>query len=173
MRLVWLHITNCWWQSSKKDVATLSHRLQRILWCIHQCRILYKPGLQLFIADWLCRHSHNENWVEEIPGMKCEHACHRNMYRHPGIHDGRGNLACNPKRWPNICIIDLCDIQMAINRSWGHIRSTTMLVLQKWSGGHLWDCRLIDFLNNRIKFLDCRQAFASFKHGFFQVWGKC
>ena len=29
------------------------------------------------------------------------------------------------------------------------------------------------FLNNRIKFWDCRQAFASFKHGFFQVWGKC
>ena len=25
------------------------------------------------------------------------------------------------------------------------------------------------FLNNRIKFWDCRQAFASFKHGFFQV----
>ena len=34
----------------------------------------------------------------------------------------------------------------------------------------LFKCRLIDFLNNRIEFLIVdRQAFASFKHGFFQV----
>ena len=39
----------------KKDVATLSERPQQILLRIHQymVRILYKPGRDLFIADWL------------------------------------------------------------------------------------------------------------------------
>ena len=42
----------------KKDIASLSHRLQRMLLWIHQynIEILYKP--QLFIADWLSRHNH-------------------------------------------------------------------------------------------------------------------
>ena len=52
----------------KKDVAILSKRLQMILLQIHQYfkRIPYKPGLQLFIADWLSRHNHNKGKDEEI-----------------------------------------------------------------------------------------------------------
>ena len=43
----------------KKEVMCLSHRLKNILSCIHQhsIRILYTPGPQLFIADWLSRHN--------------------------------------------------------------------------------------------------------------------
>ena len=47
----------------KKDVATLSQRLQQILLRIlqHRDRIIYKPGRDLFIADWLSRQNHKEN----------------------------------------------------------------------------------------------------------------
>ena len=39
---------------------------------IHQygVRIIYKPGLELFIADWLSRQNHKENKNAEIPGMQ-------------------------------------------------------------------------------------------------------
>ena len=55
----------------KKDVATLSQRLQSMLLRIHQyrVRIIYKPVLDLFMADWLSRHKHSENKDEEITGM--------------------------------------------------------------------------------------------------------
>ena len=55
----------------KKDVATLSQRLQCILLKIHQYRerIIYKPGPDLFVADWLSKHYHKENKDEEILGM--------------------------------------------------------------------------------------------------------
>ena len=54
-----------------KDVASLSHRLQRILLQIHQynIRILYKPETQLFIADWLSRHIHKTISDKENLGM--------------------------------------------------------------------------------------------------------
>ena len=56
----------------KKDATTLSHRPQRILLCIHQynVRILYNPGSQLFIADWISKDSHSENKDEKILGMR-------------------------------------------------------------------------------------------------------
>ena len=55
----------------KKDVATLSHRIQCILLRIHQyqVRIIHKPGPELFITDWLSRHNHTENKDEETHGM--------------------------------------------------------------------------------------------------------
>ena len=39
---------------------------------MHQYRVrtIYKPGLDLFIADWLSRHNHKENKDAEIPGMQ-------------------------------------------------------------------------------------------------------
>ena len=44
----------------KKDVATLSQRIQCILLKVHQYRvqIIYKPGPDIFIADWLSRYNH-------------------------------------------------------------------------------------------------------------------
>ena len=55
----------------KEDIATLLHRLQRILLCIIQynVRIMYKPGPQVFITDWLSGHNYSENWDEAILGM--------------------------------------------------------------------------------------------------------
>ena len=42
----------------KEDMSTLLQRLQQILHRIHQYRfkIIYKPGPNLFIADWLSKH---------------------------------------------------------------------------------------------------------------------
>ena len=63
----------------KKDVAaTLLQHIQCILLKIHQYRvqIIYKPGPEIFIADWLSRHNHVEGkdkpikdidvWVDTI-----------------------------------------------------------------------------------------------------------
>ena len=33
-------------------------------------RIIYKPGPDLFMADWLSRHNHSENKDKEITGMQ-------------------------------------------------------------------------------------------------------
>ena len=55
----------------KKVVASLSHRLQRILLWIHwyNIRMLYKPEPQLFIADWLSRNNNATNNNEKISAM--------------------------------------------------------------------------------------------------------
>ena len=56
---------------SKRNIATFSHRLQQILLRIHQyrVRIIHKPGLDLFIEDWLSRQDHKENEDAKIPGI--------------------------------------------------------------------------------------------------------
>ena len=56
----------------KKDATTLSQRLQQILLRIHQyrVRIIYKPGQDLLVIDWLYRQNHNENKDEDIKGMR-------------------------------------------------------------------------------------------------------
>ena len=55
----------------KKDVATLSQCIQCILLKIHQygVQIIYKPGPEIFIADWLSRHNHTEEKDKPIKGM--------------------------------------------------------------------------------------------------------
>ena len=55
----------------KKDVAMLSHRMQLIPLRIQQYRgrIMYKPGPDLPIADWLSRQNHKKNKDEEIPRL--------------------------------------------------------------------------------------------------------
>ena len=55
----------------KKDVAMLSQCIQCILLKIHQYRvqILYKPGPEIFIADWLLWHNHQEGKDEPIQDM--------------------------------------------------------------------------------------------------------
>ena len=56
----------------KKDVATLLQRIQHILLKIHQYRIhiIYKPGPDIFIADWLLRHNHADGKDQLIKGME-------------------------------------------------------------------------------------------------------
>ena len=55
----------------KKDIVTLSQRIQQILLRIHQyrLRILYKSGPEIFIADWLSQHNHKKNKDEAIKRM--------------------------------------------------------------------------------------------------------
>ena len=49
----------------------LSQGIQCILLRIYQyrIRILYKPGPDVFIVDWLLRHNHTGNKDTVIPGM--------------------------------------------------------------------------------------------------------
>ena len=56
----------------KKDVATLSQRIQHVLLKIHQygVQVIYKPGPDIFIADWLSRHNHAEGKDQLIKGME-------------------------------------------------------------------------------------------------------
>ena len=55
----------------KKDVATLLQQIKHILLKIHQYRvqILYKPGPEIFIADWLSRNNHVEGKNKPIKDM--------------------------------------------------------------------------------------------------------
>ena len=55
----------------KKDVAILSHRIQHTLLKIHQnkVQIIYKPGHDIFIADWLSRYNHIEGKDKPIKDM--------------------------------------------------------------------------------------------------------
>ena len=58
----------------KKDVARLSQWIQHILLKIHQYRvqIVYKPGPDIFIADWLSKHNHTEGKDQPIKGMEIQ-----------------------------------------------------------------------------------------------------
>ena len=53
-------------------MSTLSQQLKCILLQIHQYKIyiIYKPGPELYIADWLSGPNCAENTDEEIAGMK-------------------------------------------------------------------------------------------------------
>ena len=55
----------------KKDVAMLLQHIQHILLKIHQYRvqIIYKPGPDIFIADWLSRYNHVEGEDKPIEDM--------------------------------------------------------------------------------------------------------
>ena len=71
----------------KKDVATLSQQIQCIMLKIHQycIQIIYKPGAQIFIADWLSRQNHKEGkdkpiqdmdiWIDAIQATTDLHKC--------------------------------------------------------------------------------------------------
>ena len=63
--------TNHSYQCLKKDIATLSQHIQCILLKIHQYRvqIIYKPGPEIFIADWLSWHNHIEGKDKPIKDM--------------------------------------------------------------------------------------------------------
>ena len=56
----------------KKDVATLSQRIQYILLKIHQYRvqIIYTPGPDIFVAYWLSRHNQVEGKDKPIKDME-------------------------------------------------------------------------------------------------------
>ena len=51
-----------------KDITTISQWLQHTMLYIHQYNmcIVYKPGPDLYTADWLSHHNHNEKKDQEI-----------------------------------------------------------------------------------------------------------
>ena len=51
-----------------KDVVMLSQKLQYIMPHVHQYRmhIMYKPGPDFYIADWVSWSNHTENKDQEI-----------------------------------------------------------------------------------------------------------
>ena len=55
----------------KKDVAMLPQHIQHKLLKIHQYRvhIIYKPGPEIFIADWLSQHNNEEGKDKPIKDM--------------------------------------------------------------------------------------------------------
>ena len=55
----------------KKDIATLLQHIQCIMLKIHQYRvqILYKPGPEILIADWLLSNNHIEGKEKPIKDM--------------------------------------------------------------------------------------------------------
>ena len=55
----------------KKDMATLSQCIQCIMLKIHQygVQILYKPGPEIFIEDWLLRDNHVESKDKPVKDM--------------------------------------------------------------------------------------------------------
>ena len=59
----------------KKDMATLLQCIQCILLKIHQYRvqILYKPGLSVFIADWVLQHNHKEGKDKPIRDIRIDY----------------------------------------------------------------------------------------------------
>ena len=50
-----------------KDTATLSQLLQCIM--LYSMHILYKPGVDLYIVDWLSCHGYTENRDKAIAGI--------------------------------------------------------------------------------------------------------
>ena len=57
---------------SNRDVAILLQWLQCIMLWIHQCRmcIIYRPGPDLYIMDWISCNNYAENRDQEIAGMR-------------------------------------------------------------------------------------------------------
>ena len=87
-----LVITDHKWLVSifKKDVATLSQRIEDILLKIHQYRVqvIYKPGPDIFIADWLSRHNHAEGRpTDKRHGTLGRHHTNYNSYARMSIND--------------------------------------------------------------------------------------
>ena len=74
----------------KKDVATLSQRLQQILLSINQCRdrILYKPRPDLFTTDWLSWQNHKEIMMKKLRACKW-HQCHMVNYKCAKVYDSQ------------------------------------------------------------------------------------
>ena len=92
---------------------------------LNNTRILYKPGLQLFIVDWLSIHNHEMDRDKEIPGM-CITTKAIVMHGYTRLYDGRRK---------KITILDDEHIGMLselILYGWEHIGMLSELILYGW-----------------------------------------
>ena len=124
----------------KKDVASLSQRLQRLLLHIHQynMRLPYKHRPQLFIADWLPRHKHETNRDEEILELNITINV-RVMHGDTLVHYRR-NWVSNYRWWEPKHAIRICIAWLAINESWSTEGNTAILFIPRWNCGNSWNC---------------------------------
>ena len=72
----------------KKDITSLSYRLQRILLRMYQYNmgILYNPVLQPLIIDYLSRQNYKTE--TKSPSHMHYHQCNRAMHGHTYLHKG-------------------------------------------------------------------------------------
>ena len=119
----------------KKDVATLSQCIQCILHH-YRVQILYKPGSEMFIADWLSWHNHEERKDEPIRDMNMRVDTIQSTtdipeyipISHP--HNGTGWTSLTSKKHYNY--------RLAKDKRWAPYQQKTMLVLQKWPCSNRW-----------------------------------
>ena len=110
-----------------KDVATLSQWLQCIMLCIHQYSvyILYRPGPELYIADWLSNKNHAENRDQKIMGM------HVNMN---ALSTAAGIPICTSMQDIKAATsqdVDLQKLSVYIIRGWPHTNDEVQHCIQK------------------------------------------
>ena len=98
----------------KKDVATLSQSIQHILLKIHQYRVqmVYKPGPEIFIADWLLRHNHTVGKDKPTKGMDIQ-VCHTGSNRDARMHISGRNTAGIFNQQPPAAVKRYCNYRMA------------------------------------------------------------
>ena len=56
---------------------------------------MYKPGPDLYMADWLSRNYHVEGRDQEITGMKINVSAIRHSSKNACMHIHRGNTGSN------------------------------------------------------------------------------
>ena len=71
-----------------KYMAMLCQQWQHIMLRIHQYRvhIIYKPGPDLHVTDWLSWNNHTENKDQEITGMNKIWKCYQYVSRYASIY---------------------------------------------------------------------------------------
>ena len=101
----------------KKDIATLSRRLWKILMCIHQynIKILHKPVQQLYISDGCQGKTTAKTKMKRFWGWNWTQ-CYGVVYRHPRMHDSWGNLVFDARWQPPNCPDNPCYTWMVINK---------------------------------------------------------
>ena len=111
-----------------KHVATLSKQLQCIMLYIHQYSvcILYKPGPQLYIADWLSQNSNAESREQEITVM------HVNMHAINSTVDSQICTFIEDMQTSTNEVLDLQRLKAYIIRGYSHTKDYAEHSIQKY-----------------------------------------
>ena len=96
-----------------------------------QHKIIYKPGLQLFIYDWLSRHNHKLNKDEEILWKRISTIVIEMCTHILKAMTANGNITVNSRRWTHRCVNKICFICLAIHKSRSSKSNVAMLVFQR------------------------------------------
>ena len=113
---------------ANKDVTTLSQQLQCIMLNIQQYSmcILYKPGPEWYIADWLFRNNHTENRDPEITGMNMNIHIISTTVHTPICTSIEGVRAAPDEDF------DLQILKTYIIRGWPHTKDEAKLCIERY-----------------------------------------